>query len=610
MRGDREPPAQDNRLRLRTGALRALAVLDACPMLPVDAFAPMVGLASRSGAYQQLARLRSRGLAEVRREDLGFVVGAHRGLWSITELGSRVLRDATPLGKRDRPDNVTRLRKRLVNRHLPLRVACYRLLAWFLVEERAQGNVLATRGWEWSRGSEFRLTEHGSSVRVRLPAAAHVSSPDGTHPILSSSRRVLLLPDLGTAPVARYGELLRRVIAQMGCDVLLVGTPDPDGRGTRVDAWRGLVERVARREQASAPPVQLVSWARVCASLGGPGAFATGAGDQFRARPTTVAQSGREQVLHLLGRHPLLTVRQLADLLGTSRGRIERWQREMVDLDWLRSVVPGDLRGIGLDHESLELARLGLVEVTSAGRRRLADLLGLDPATARRYHGLTGSGRADAMRRKRLLWALPHTVGANDVFVAFALAAAGARRLGLTDELSEWRSEAACERRRCKPDGYGLYRREGVSYGFVLEYDRSTESAGKYAAKFGAYYRYRDSGQAARDYDGLPTILFVTTSASAEDRIARQAYRTWYSRGTAPLPVLLTTTERISRLAQGVLGPIWRTPSEASGDLVQRGYWLPDAANQARASGQEVPGLASFAWTRVARRGVRQGLHG
>jgi integrase-like protein len=310
MRGDGEPPAEDHRLRLRTGALRALAVLDACPMLPVDAFAPMVGLASGSGAYQQLARLRSRGLAEVRREDLGFVVGAHRrGLWSITELGSRVLRDATPLGKRDRPDKEVRPRKRLLNRHLPLRVACYRLLAWFLVEERAQGHVLATRGWDWSSGSEFRLTEQDDSVRVRLPAAAHVSSPDGTHPTLSSSRRVLLLPDLGTAPVARYGELLRRVIAQSepvtaqmaGCDALLVGTPDPDGRGTRVDAWRSLLERVARREQASAPPVRVVSWARVSAWLGGSGASATGAGDQARARPTTVAQSGREQVLHLLG---------------------------------------------------------------------------------------------------------------------------------------------------------------------------------------------------------------------------------------------------------------------------------------------------------------------
>jgi hypothetical protein len=43
-----------------------------------------------------------------------------------------------------------------------------------------------------------------------------------------------------------------------------------------------------------------------------------------------------------------------------------------------------------------------------------------------------------------------------------------------------------------------------VAHGFFLEYDRGTEPARKYAAKFRAYYRYRDSGQAARDYDGFP----------------------------------------------------------------------------------------------------------
>jgi hypothetical protein len=119
-----------------------------------------------------------------------------------------------------------------------------------------------------------------------------------------------------------------------------------------------------------------------------------------------------------------------------------------------------------------------------------------------------------------------------------------------------------------------LYERNGVSFGFLLEYERATESTRRYAAKFRAYYHYRDSGRAARDYNGLATILFVTTSASAEDRIARQAYRAWFSRGTAPLPVLLTTTERIDGHIQGALGPIWRTPGETSGHLVQRGYWL------------------------------------
>src|SRR5207253_7298735 len=144
-------------------------------------------------------------------------------------------------------------------------------------------------------------------------------------------------------------------------------------------------------------------------------------------------------------------------------------------------------------------------------------------AAASRYHGLAGNSRHDAGRRRRLLRTLAHTVGANGVFVEFAVAADAVRQHGGSDLLAEWRSAAACERRHCKPDGYGSYMRDGAAYGFFLEYDRGTESARKYAAKFHAYYRYRDSGQAAREYDGFPTLLFVTTDLTAEQRIVEQA---------------------------------------------------------------------------------------
>src|ERR1051326_7831553 len=78
--------------QFRQGALRALSVLDMCPMVPVDAFVHLVGLASQSSAYQQLARLRDAGLADVRRVDPGYVVGERRlGCWMITEKGRQML---------------------------------------------------------------------------------------------------------------------------------------------------------------------------------------------------------------------------------------------------------------------------------------------------------------------------------------------------------------------------------------------------------------------------------------------------------------------------------------------------------------------------------------
>jgi hypothetical protein len=222
---------------------------------------------------------------------------------------------------------------------------------------------------------------------------------------------------------------------------------------------------------------------------------------------------------------------------------------------------------------------LGLVEITLAGRRRIAAALGLDPRTATRYHGLIGAGRSQAGRRRRLLLALDHTLGANAVFVAFATAACAVRRGGGIDDLLEWRGAAACERNYCKPDGYGCYVRNGVAHGFFLEYDRGTESTRTYLAKFRAYYRYRDSRQADRDYAGFPTLLFVTTQPHAEERIADAAHRAWFLRGTEPLAVLITTTSRISSNREAILGRIWRRPGQVGAtadDVLQ--YWLTDGA--------------------------------
>jgi hypothetical protein len=222
---------------------------------------------------------------------------------------------------------------------------------------------------------------------------------------------------------------------------------------------------------------------------------------------------------------------------------------------------------------------LGLVEITLAGQSRIAAMLGLDPRTATRYHGLIGAGRAQAGKRRRLLFALAHTLGANAVFVAFATAACAVRRTGGSDDLVEWRGAAACERKYCKPDGYGCYVRNGVAHGFFLEYDRGTEKTRTYLAKFRAYYRYRDSRQADRDYKGFPTLLFVTTRPHAEERIADAANRAWFLRGTEPLSVLITTTSQITCDPQAILGRIWRRPGQmgaTAGD--GRQYWLTDGA--------------------------------
>jgi hypothetical protein len=292
-------------------------------------------------------------------------------------------------------------------------------------------------------------------------------------------------------------------------------------------------------------------------------------------------------------------VQQLARLLGTRVARIRRLEHELIQDGLLKRIDLGELPAVRTLLTSAEFSSLGLVETTNLGRRRLAGWLGLSPAVAARYHGLSGTSRADVGRRSRALRAFAHTLGANAVFVAFAVAANAVTRAGGHDVLAEWRSAAACERRHCKPDGYGCYVRNSIAHGFFLEYDRGTESARKYAAKFRAYHRYRDSGQAARDYVGFPMLLFVTTEPSAERRIAEQAHRASLIRGLEPLAVLITTTDRIIRCREGVLGQIWRrAPVEGSPLHDHLESWPPEAA--------ATPGVASAFETTVSCRSSRR----
>jgi hypothetical protein len=266
--------------------------------------------------------------------------------------------------------------------------------------------------------------------------------------------------------------------------------------------------------------------------------------------------------------------------------------------DLLRHIEFDELpAGSRLDCEPF--TKLGLAEITNKGRRTLASWLGLGPAAATRYHGFIGNGRRDRGRRWRLLRTLVHTMGVNSVVVAFAVAANSERRVGGSDDLVVWRGAAACERKYCKPDGYGCYVRNGVAHGFFLEYDRGTESTRTYLAKFRAYHSYRDSRQAELDSNGFPTLLFVTTQPHAEERIAAAATRAWLLRGTEPLAVLITTTSRMTADRQGILGRIWRRPGQigATADD-ERQYWLTDPAQGKLVAGGRIAIPSSLlAWS-------------
>jgi len=258
-------------------------------------------------------------------------------------------------------------------------------------------------------------------------------------------------------------------------------------------------------------------------------------------------------------------------LLNTSEARVTLLQKTLLERGWRRRIDASDLSTRADELARMDLARLGLVELTRSGAREACRRLLLPAPQAARQHGMLGS---HARGHRRMLRHLAHTIGTNAVFVALAQAARISTQLGGNDALLEWRSAAACARGRCRPDGYGRYGRGPASFGFFLEYDRGTERAHEHAAKLEAFYRYRDSESSARDYAGFPTVLIVTTMDRAEKQLAHQACLA-AERHASPLPLLLTTTRHIALAAEGILGPVWRAPGLVGTTVLGRGYWLP-----------------------------------
>jgi hypothetical protein len=449
------------------------------------------------------------------------------------------------------------------------RVATYRALA---AVSMSFANRPAIRAWQpWIRRYQ---SPPDRALQVRLPAGVVLESPTVV------LQPMLLLPDVGARPVATFRTTLRRLDELERCvdlepphlTVVLIEAADTEARAV---AWNLLIERHAAPGRA-----QVISESQLVRG---------GITTRPLAKPRKVSGAIQaDTTLDLLARHPLLTRGQLAALLDTSHRRVSALQTGLVRRGWLREVI--------LDASVIDPTtdgRLRLFEPTLAGSRQSLRRLGLSSTEAARHHGyLAHSSRV----RQRMLRHLAHTVGTNQFFVDLALAARLVTRLGGDDSLLEWRSAAACARGRCRPDGFGCYRRGDARYGFFLEYDRATERPREYAAKLDAYHRFRDTGAAAREFESFPTVLVVSTSARAEDLIAHQACLATERHGGNPVPVLLTTTRLVRTTPLRMLGPIWRSATFATGPQVLRGGWLPGPPTRVAAQLRNESIVSAHAW--------------
>lgn len=273
---------------------------------------------------------------------------------------------------------------------------------------------------------------------------------------------------------------------------------------------------------------------------------------------------GDYDILDLIAEHPYLTPHQMAIVRGRSVPLVRRRLNRLRSMGLVRLVEKEEI-GHPADVELRELTVAGL-ELVAAHR-------GLSLPVAVRALGLIGGGPDQSFGpRRRLLLHFTHTRGADDLFVRLYQTAGDRRAAGHDEAMVQWDNGTMCSRRHLRPDGYGMYRVGTKVCGFFLEFDRGTMRRHGYLDKFDEYYDYAISRRYERDYNGYPTVLFVTVNNRTEEKIAEMA-RVAARRYGFPLPILLACLWRIDdpNNPDGLLGRIWREPHA---DFDDRRCWI------------------------------------
>jgi hypothetical protein len=571
------------------------------------------------GILEQLAGVKRRGLHPtmlrlVKASAVGSIAPPlHAGhsprLFYLADLGIAtlaVLHDVEPgpLAQRLRISRPALLR--LIPR-LPVLQDTYRLLGAAAVACTAPAALVCVER-PWRRRWHSPVAK--APLSVELPALAQFSWA-------GRDLECLFIPDRGHVSMRTYRSTLNRLVRfrtlQNGTLPLLVVATDGD---RRADAWKRANRELAEACGEAPLRICIVIWSNLATCLEGLTVFAGHrdaqprpiqpplvqglpalqmrpngrripkmvgplpppepnvgtAGERLAYAAFQIAPSDRD-VLDLIGRHPFLSRSQLAKVVGCGVQQIRQTCKRLEVLELTRVVRPEEvplprriLLAMGKTTRAIQealapedIAQLQLAELTGRGAEVLAAGWGLPPQAAQRSTGLVGGGPDEGFgARFELIKHLRHTVESNSVFIDLIISARQQAKV-LGSAAVTWRSATSCARGTMRPDGYAMIDYGSHSFGFFLEYDRGTESARDYRKKFSTYYRYAETGRFARDYDGFPTVLIVTTDPGAEDRIAAAIRAVSVGRATS-LCFLLTLDGYISRRSESLDASIWRDP--------------------------------------------------
>ncbi len=569
---------------------RILSLLAHLPLADALLLSRLAGFQAETAVYHHLRHLQQSGLIAGVRLPLGPGSSPHR--YHLTDLGL-----ATLAFDWDCEPSVLATRYHLRRSDLlgllpgiPQLAAAYEMLG-ALAAAHAGPPVLVAWERPWRR--RYRRATAKTATSICLPAAVQLAWGGVCH-------SYVLVPDLGTVPVHVYRSVLNRLLVfrgTPGSDLppLLVAT----GRD-RIAGWDQLLDETRRARWERPIAAHVVDWADLHTRLQDIVQRNRGDGDRVpdMRRPANLPLLQRRRsgtplprlvgppldaatgactavivtlspaeraLLDLVARHPFLTPDQLTSVTG--------WRVEKVRRRWNRLRAAELLRILTVEEVGKE-AWNERAEASGAGLRLVAAQQGLTLAAAVRVHGLAGGGPEEPVgTREVLLRNLTHTAAADELFVGLYQIAREHAEVGGDDAVVVWQNAAACSRRHLRPDGYGTYRHHDRLHGFFLECDRGTMNRRDYFQKFAAYHDYAITRRFDRDYHGYPTILVVTTTNTAEERIATVVRRMSVGRNVK-LPLLITTRWRLDDPSNGhgLLGRVWREPVRA---FDERRFWLP-----------------------------------